>query len=165
MFARRGRAEGCDSTGLEQREMPEPTVRSVVAAVEGRTDFGARVGAEALRLGAPLAEGPSVPGDGAQWPWDLAEGHFHGAAQVLDIWRGAEKLAKAGRAAMGAGEEFAAWLEEAKGKLVADGYLPENLATAAVKKEWFDVGYRLLEMPVDVDAEWHRVWQQFKAGA
>ena len=49
--------------------------------------------------------------------------------------------------------------------LVADGYLPENLATAAVKKEWFDVAYRLLEMPVDVDAEWHRVWQQFKAGA
>jgi spermidine/putrescine transport system substrate-binding protein len=49
--------------------------------------------------------------------------------------------------------------------LVADGYLPENLATAAVKEEWFDVAYRLLEMPVDVDAEWHRVWQQFKAGA
>jgi spermidine/putrescine transport system substrate-binding protein len=49
--------------------------------------------------------------------------------------------------------------------LVADGYLPENLATAAVKQEWFDVAYRLLEMPVDVDAEWHRVWQQFKAGA
>jgi spermidine/putrescine transport system substrate-binding protein len=49
--------------------------------------------------------------------------------------------------------------------LVADGYLPENLATAAVKQDWFDVAYRLLEMPVDVDAEWHRVWQQFKAGA
>lgn len=49
--------------------------------------------------------------------------------------------------------------------LVADGYLPENLATATVKQEWFDVAYRLLEMPVDVDAEWHRVWQQFKAGA
>ncbi len=49
--------------------------------------------------------------------------------------------------------------------LVADGYLPENLATAGVQQEWFDVAYRLLEMPVDVDAEWHRVWQQFKAGA
>jgi spermidine/putrescine transport system substrate-binding protein len=49
--------------------------------------------------------------------------------------------------------------------LVADGYLPENLATAAVRKEWFDVAYRLLELTVDNDAAWHQVWQQFKAGA
>jgi len=48
--------------------------------------------------------------------------------------------------------------------LVADGYLPGNLATAAVRKEWFDTAYRLLEMPVEADAAWHRVWQQFKAG-
>ena len=50
-------------------------------------------------------------------------------------------------------------------RLVADGYLPANLATAAVKEEWFDVGYRLLELDVANDAAWHRVWQQFKAGA
>ena len=50
-------------------------------------------------------------------------------------------------------------------KLVADGYLPENLATAAVREEWFDVAYRLLELTVANDAAWHQVWQQFKAGA
>jgi spermidine/putrescine transport system substrate-binding protein len=50
-------------------------------------------------------------------------------------------------------------------RLVADGYLPENLATAGVREEWFDVGYRLLELTVANDAAWHRVWQQFKAGA
>ncbi len=50
-------------------------------------------------------------------------------------------------------------------KLVADGYLPENLATAAVREEWFDVAYRLLELTVENDAAWHQVWQQFKAGA
>ena len=50
-------------------------------------------------------------------------------------------------------------------RLVADGYLPENLATAAVKQEWFDTSYRLLELDVANDQAWHQVWQQFKAGA
>lgn len=50
-------------------------------------------------------------------------------------------------------------------RLVADGYLPENLATAAVKKEWFDSSYRLLELDVANDQAWHQIWQQFKAGA
>jgi hypothetical protein len=50
-------------------------------------------------------------------------------------------------------------------KLVADGYLPENLATAAVREEWFEGAYRLLELTVGNDAAWHQVWQQFKAGA
>ena len=50
-------------------------------------------------------------------------------------------------------------------KLVADGYLPENLATAAVREEWFDDAYRLLELTGANDAAWHQVWQQFKAGA
>lgn len=50
-------------------------------------------------------------------------------------------------------------------QLVADGYLPENLATAGVREEWFDVAYRLLELTVENDAAWHQVWQQFKAGA
>ncbi len=50
-------------------------------------------------------------------------------------------------------------------RLVADGYLPENLASAAVKQEWFDTSYRLLELDVANDQAWHQVWQQFKAGA
>ena len=50
-------------------------------------------------------------------------------------------------------------------RLVADGYLPENLATAGVREEWFDVAYRLLELTIENDAAWHQVWQQFKAGA
>ncbi len=36
---------------------------------------------------------------------------------------------------------------------------------AMVKQEWFDVGYRLLELPPAADAAWHQIWQQFKAGA
>jgi len=121
-FACRERGESCDSAGLEQRDLPPPSVRAVVAAVEGREEFGPRVEAEALRLGVPLGEELSVLGDGADWIWNLTEDHFHGAVQVLDVWHGAEKLAEAGRVALADGVAFRAWLEGAKRKLVADGY-------------------------------------------
>jgi spermidine/putrescine transport system substrate-binding protein len=49
--------------------------------------------------------------------------------------------------------------------LVDDGYLPENLRTAAVLPEYFDTGARLLELPITVDGRWHEIWQEFKAGA
>jgi hypothetical protein len=121
-FARRQRGAPCAAAGLEERTLPAPAVRAVVAAVAGRAEFGPRVEAEALRLGTPLGAGLSVLGDGAEWIWNLADDHFHGAAQVLDVWHGAEKLAAAGRAALGAGEPFQGWLRQAKGQLVGDGY-------------------------------------------
>lgn len=123
VFARRQRGEPSDAAGLEQRQLPEPSVRSVVAAVEGREDFGLRVQDEALRLETPLSEGLSLLADGAEWIWNLAEDHFHGAVQLLDIWHGVENVAQAGRAALGDGEEFQAWLRQAKGKLLGDGYV------------------------------------------
>ncbi|MGV9824220.1 MULTISPECIES: extracellular solute-binding protein [unclassified Gordonia (in: high G+C Gram-positive bacteria)] len=49
--------------------------------------------------------------------------------------------------------------------LVQQGYLPPSLAQAAVREEWFNVGYRLLELSPVNDAAWHQVWQNFKAGA
>jgi spermidine/putrescine transport system substrate-binding protein len=49
--------------------------------------------------------------------------------------------------------------------MVADGFVPENLASAVVKPEWFQVGYPILELPPAVEAEYQAIWQQFKAGA
>jgi len=48
--------------------------------------------------------------------------------------------------------------------LVADGLVPENLKSAIVRPEYFDVGYRLLELDTANDAAWHNVWRAFKAG-
>ncbi|WP_328360104.1 spermidine/putrescine ABC transporter substrate-binding protein [Mycobacterium sp. NBC_00419] len=48
--------------------------------------------------------------------------------------------------------------------LVADGFIPENLRTAIVKPEYFDTGYRTLELDPANDAAWHNVWRTFKAG-
>jgi hypothetical protein len=102
VFARRERGEPSDAAGLEQRDLPEPSVPSLVAAVEGRADFGLRVQAEALRLAVPLSEELSLLGDGAEWIWNRAEDHFSGAAPLLDVWHGCRE---------------GAWLRQAKGKL------------------------------------------------
>jgi spermidine/putrescine transport system substrate-binding protein len=50
-------------------------------------------------------------------------------------------------------------------KLIKDEYIPSNLKTAAVVPDAFTKGYRILELPPAVDAQWQAVWQRFKAGA
>ena len=49
-------------------------------------------------------------------------------------------------------------------KLVADGFVPANLATAIVQQKDFDAGLPLLQLPAAADAAYHQVWQEFKAG-
>jgi len=122
VFGVRQPGEACGPEGMESRELPAPSVRSVVAAVETSEEFGKRVEAEALRLKVPLGGGLAVLGDGAGWIWTLVEDHFHGARQVLDYWHAAGKLAEAGKAALGDGAASREWLERAKGKVAADGY-------------------------------------------
>jgi len=48
--------------------------------------------------------------------------------------------------------------------LVAEDFIPENLRTASVKPEYFDVGYRLLELDAANQDAWQKVWQAFNAG-
>lgn len=48
--------------------------------------------------------------------------------------------------------------------LVTDGFVPENIKSAIVRPEYYDVGYRILELDPDNDAAWHNVWRAFKAG-
>ena len=48
--------------------------------------------------------------------------------------------------------------------LVAEEFIPENLRSAIVKPEYFDSGYRLLELDPANDAAWHNVWNAFNAG-
>jgi spermidine/putrescine transport system substrate-binding protein len=48
--------------------------------------------------------------------------------------------------------------------LVADGYMPKNLASAVVQENDFKVGLPLLQLPPESDAAWHNVWQEFKSG-
>jgi hypothetical protein len=129
VFACRERGESSTSADYEQRDLPSPSVRSVIAEVEEASAFGPRCKAEAERLGvvdtsAQTTERLSVLGDGAEWIWNLADMQFPGAAQVLDVYHAVEKLAEAGREEFGLGTvEMEEWLAEARGNLVADGYV------------------------------------------
>ena len=49
-------------------------------------------------------------------------------------------------------------------KLVADGFVPQNLAPAVVLQSYFDSGQRSLELSPADDSAWSAVWQRFKAG-
>lgn len=123
VFARRERAVGVSALGHQQRDLPKPSVRSMRAAIEPAEAFGLRCRAEADRLAAPGDESVSVLGDGAEWIWNLAEHHFPGAEQVLDVFHASQYLADLARA--GCGEDAAAaakWLDEARTALVADGW-------------------------------------------
>jgi len=120
VFACRQRGQPATSEDYQQRGLPRPNVRSVIACVEEAQEFGQRCSAEAQRLGVS-ADGLSVLGDGAEWIWNLVDERFAGAAPLLDVYHGCEKMAKAARAALGEGA-VKAWLEGARPKLIGDGY-------------------------------------------
>src|SRR5207248_11748493 len=57
------------------------------------------------------------------------------AACGLDAYHSCEQLGKAGRAAFGEGESMQSWLDEARGKMIADGYGGVCEAIAALGAE------------------------------
>ena len=73
-----------------------------VGAIEEAEFFGRRIYAEAIRRGLLRARRVIVLGDGAKWIWGIAEGHFPGAVQIVDLYHAREHLEKAGKLLYGA---------------------------------------------------------------
>lgn len=121
VFAGRRRGAAATADDYEQRTLPAPTVRSVVAAVEDCGAFGERCHQEAQRLGINASR-LSVLGDGAEWIWNLATAWFLAAVQLLDVYHALEHVAAAGRQALGEGAAWTTWLASARRLLVGDGY-------------------------------------------
>lgn len=112
--------------------LTEVSSRVVVAAVEQAEQFGTRLAEVAAVLGITAMSTLSVLGDGAEWIWNQAQEHFGGAEGVLDFWHGCEKLAEAGKAALGSGtDEFSVWYESAREMLLVRGY--EGVCEALAK--------------------------------
>jgi hypothetical protein len=123
VFDRRPRGAPTTAGEWDERDLPAPAVRSVVAAVEEAHAFGPRCAKEAERLELTDPEELSVLGDGAEWVWNLSAQHFRGAAELLDIWHGAEHIAGGAKAACGPGTEAAkAQARRGKQRLLEDGY-------------------------------------------
>ena len=123
VFACRERAQPARAAGWDQRDLPAPAMRSIVAAVEEAQAFGDRCAAEATRLGLSDPTALSALGDGAEWIWNLAERVFPGSAGCLDIYHGAEHVAAGARCVYGEGSAAAgAQAERGRTRLLEDGY-------------------------------------------
>ena len=79
----------CNKEGYPIRD---PGSTTYVAAVEAAEEFGNRIYLEAWKRGWSYAERKVVMGDGAEWIWNLADSHFPGAIQIVDIYHAREHL-------------------------------------------------------------------------
>jgi hypothetical protein len=136
VFDRRERGVPTTAADWDERDLPAPTVRSVVAAVEPSTTFGNRCATEAARLRLTDPKALSILGDGAEWVWHLAGEYFPGAQELLDIWHGAEHLAEGAKQVFGPGSA-AATTQAACGRqrLLEDGYVGVTDWVAALGAE------------------------------
>jgi hypothetical protein len=61
-------------------------------AIETAEEFGKRLYLEAWKRGWSRAKKKVVMGDGADWIWNLAELHFPGAVQIVDLYHARQHL-------------------------------------------------------------------------
>jgi len=85
---------GCvfTQTTLDEKGFPlrDEGSTSYVGCIETAEVFGDRIYAEALSRGLERANTISVIGDGAPWIWNIADFHFKGAIQIIDIYHARE---------------------------------------------------------------------------
>lgn len=74
------------STDKNGRPVRDEDSTSYVAAIETAEQFGLRLYTEAWRRGWSRAHQKVVIGDGAVWIWNLAQQHFPGATQIVDLY-------------------------------------------------------------------------------
>lgn len=63
-----------------------------VAAQEPAQSFGSRLYMAAAQAGVQVAQEAVVIGDGAEWIWNLAEHHYPGATEIVDVWHACEHI-------------------------------------------------------------------------
>jgi hypothetical protein len=70
----------------------DPDSTTYTGAIETAEEFGKRIYLEAWNRGWSRAEKKVVMGDGAEWIWNLADLHFPGAVQIVDLYHARQHL-------------------------------------------------------------------------
>jgi hypothetical protein len=87
---------GCvfTQTGWDQEGYPirDPDSTTYTGAIESAEGFGKRIYLEAWKRGWSRAQKKVVMGDGAEWIWNLADQHFPGAVQIVDLYHARQHL-------------------------------------------------------------------------
>ena len=78
-----------DSEGYAIRD---PDSTTYVGAIETAEEFGKRIYLEAWNRGWPRAEKKVFMGDGSEWIWNIADQHFPGAIQIVDLFHARQHL-------------------------------------------------------------------------
>jgi hypothetical protein len=79
----------CDEEGFPIRD---PDSTTYAGAIETAEQFGKRIYLEAWNRGSSRAEKVVVMGDGAEWIWNLADQHFPGSVQIVDLYHARQHL-------------------------------------------------------------------------
>src|SRR5712671_1826975 len=80
---------GWDEEGYAIRD---PDSTTYTGAIETAEEFGKRIYLEAWNRGWSRAAKKVVMGDGAEWIWNLADLHFPGAVQIVDLYHARQHL-------------------------------------------------------------------------
>ncbi len=80
------------TTDAEGRPVRDEDSTSYVGAIESAEQFGLRLYTEAWRRGWSRALKKVLLGDGAVWIWNLADQHFPGAIQIVDLYHARQHL-------------------------------------------------------------------------
>lgn len=70
----------------------DPDSTTYTGAIETAEEFGKRLYLESWKRGWSRARKKVVMGDGAEWIWNLAELHFPGAVQIVDLYHARQHL-------------------------------------------------------------------------
>jgi len=70
----------------------DPDSTTYVGAIETADEFGKRLYLEAWKRGWSRAKTKVVLGDGAEWIWNIADQHFPGAIQIVDLYHARQHL-------------------------------------------------------------------------
>jgi hypothetical protein len=117
-------AEGRDKEGKAVRDAGSVSYSAAIESAATRdtdrdpAEFVQRVLREATRRGFEEVDRQVVLGDGAVWIWNLADEHFPGATQIVDLYHAKGYLCDVAKAIYGAGSEVGEqWAKERRDQL------------------------------------------------
>jgi hypothetical protein len=104
----------------------DPDSTTYVAAIETAAEFGPRIYLEAWNRGWDRAANKVVIGDGAEWIWNIADAHFPGAIQIVDIFHARQHLWDVARKLYpGQDAEQKRWMAFHQDELLDEGRIEE----------------------------------------
>ena len=160
-------AESRDDEGFPVRDAGSVTYSAAIESAATRdtdehpAEFVQRVVREATRRGFDQADRRIILGDGAPWIWHLADEHFPGAIQIIDLYHAKGHLWDVAKAIYGVGSTLGEqWAKQRRDQL-DDGKLDEILAALSLHADAKDEARKCFDY---ITRNYHRMhYPEFRA--